>query len=257
MKKSLLLIALLVVLPACNFVKVNGETGGRKIMSFADFGGSTALAASDNTETRDYEVDPFTGIGMNIAAELVYSVGAPSLKITAPDNFLEHLKIENEGGMLRITTDGTKLSAAKKIVVYASSATLDNLSVNGAVDFNAKEVVSGNFTAVINGAGDVDIEKISGNAVDITTSGAGDIELGTATCTTLSIKVNGAGDVDVENASCKFISLQVNGAGDCEIGGTADSAEVVLNGAGEVDVRKLKCDKISSTVHGAGRVRKN
>ena len=236
--KKIITIAIMAAAAAsassCIFVRVNPN-------DFNDLK-SEVVFGSNNTDTKTFTVSQFTGIDSSVPADIDYYMteGEPTITVTAPDNILEKLKFDVEDGVLKVSfADGNQRInvGGKGIKVKASSATLENLSIRGAGDFDAAYL------------------ECSGFNVEV--SGAGDITLGTVRCAgDLSIAVRGAGDIDVDGLECRTVKVDVAGAGDVVLSGKAESANLSIRGAGDIDARRLDCSDITSNVSGMGSIRR-
>lgn len=172
----------------------------------------------ENCVTNDYPVgDAISKIVIDGAGDLDFSIGAPTLTISAPVRIANHLKITEEDNSLCIGTDGTKINNWENVEITMSLPSLSGLECNGAIDFEAGNLDCG-----------------------------GD----------LSIELNGAGDIDIDNLTVGKLRIEINGAGDIDLEGTAASAYIEVNGVGDVDITGLICDDIKTEKNGIGRIRK-
>ena len=232
--------ALLLPLSSCRFIHVNDEILQEMEDSGITFPGQSSgesITASDNIITKDQVTGDFHSLVCNLPGDVVYTPGECAVSITAPDNVLEHVTIRNENGTLDIRSNLGHIRNLKKITVNLSSPVLENVTFNGAVDFNApKGITALDFTATVNGAGDMDIEGLSAGKASLT--------------------VNGAGDANISKLDCDAIEVSINGAGDAVLGGKAGRADLAISGAGDIDARELDCPDINSKVRGVGSIRK-
>ena len=230
MKKFFILLSVCMLsftATSCKFIRFNGED---EVLISNDKG---------DTSVRDYTVEEFTELEINIPCEVKYTIGKSSLSIACTDAQAEKLEIRQEGSQLTISSKVNKKKsinlANKKITIYLSSGKLNNLTTNGAVDFEAESgIKADDFHASFNGASDIEIEGLEAKAV--------------------SLIINGAADLSVENLACEYVKVSGNGAADCKISGKAQDGEMSVNGAGTIDVRKLDIGHLSSSVNGAGKV---
>lgn len=212
-------IAVAVLASGCKFVSVSPKLSGDLEDNVKTLiANSRGDKATEDCVTNDYPVgDSISKIIIDGASDMDFSIGAPSLTISAPARIANHLKITEEGNTLTIGTDGTRISNWENVEMTMSLPTLQRIECNGAIDFEA---------------GDLDC--------------GGD----------LSIELNGAGDINIDNLTVGNLELVINGAGDIELDGTAASAYIEVNGAGDVDITGLSCDNIKTEKNGIGRIRK-
>ncbi len=218
------------VFSSCTFIKVDRGL----------FEGMTSgiVTPSKETKTVTYDLPQFIGIESSVAADIVYRMTAeePSIKIQAPENFIDRISYEVEDGILKLTFDGKPSSG--KVTITAQSETLSRLNIRGAGDFDAPYGIVSPFM-------DIDIQ------------GAGDIDLNGLDCIgDVSIAVRGAGDIDISELSCQCVKVEVMGAGDVVLEGTAASADLSIKGAGDIDIAGLSVDDVTSSVQGVGSIRR-
>lgn len=234
MKRLFTFVALacaIIATSSCVFVRINKDgfvagTGER-------------VVASKTLATTSYTVPQFTGIESTISADIDYrmSDGEPSVWIEAPDNFIDHMHFGVEDGILKVCFDDNRNYKFSKIKIKVSSATLESLSIFGAGDFDARDLVCSGMEVSINGAGDVTFDGITCD---------GD----------MSVSVRGAGDIDVDGLSCQGLKVEIMGAGDVSLSGKAEYAELRIMGAGDIDASRLDCSDIRPTVAGVGSIRR-
>ncbi len=218
----------------CKFVSANSK----KYALDRSAGGVVALDKTNSgIVTDEYKGIPFNSIHCQGAYDVRYSVGECEVRLSAPDGLISHLTVNIRDGVLSISPDEAWIRNWKDVKVIVSSPSLDRLEIQGAVDFEAEQVIAGSaFELSVEGAGDVDIDRLDARNV--------------------SIRVAGAGDIDIERISCEVISAEMDGASDMEISGKADSARFRINGVGSLDIRGLKCPDVAYEKNGIARIRK-
>lgn len=234
MKKIQLILAaaVLLAMPSCRFVSIKGAT----LLNTGE--GLSIVKASDTIAVKDTTVGVFSSLDCSVACDVVYTPGDCSVKISAPDNYIPLIRIENNNGTLKISKDNKiKFSKIETITLTVSCPELEAVNFNGAVDFSAPAgIAAPEFSAEVNGAADMEIDGL---------------KTGKAT-----LNVNGAADVEIERLDCTHLRMEVNGAGDIVLSGRADKAEAFINGAGDIDAKSLVCDDFTSRVNGVGSVKR-
>ena len=212
-------IAVAALVSGCKFVSVSPKLSGDLENNVKELiANSRGDKAAEDCVTNDYPVgDSISKIVIDGAGDMDFSIGAPSLTISAPVRIANHLKITEEGNSLCIGTDGTRIINWENVDITMSLPSLSCLECNGAIDFEAGNLDCG-----------------------------GD----------LSIELNGAGDIDIDNLTVGKLRIEINGAGDIDLEGTAASAYIEVNGVGDVDITGLICDDIKTEKNGIGRIRK-
>lgn len=239
MKHLFITAAIAIATCSCTFVKVNGKNLERIIDSVEDnveavFEGETTGAII----SRNIPVARFDALVIKGAYDIHYSIGEPSLSITASDKLMEHLIAGVKDGVLTISTDGSRIRNWKNVDIYVSSWSLNSITCNGAMDFEANNGISAeNFTLTVDGAADIEIDGLKAEK-------------------SASISISGAGDIDIERLDTKTLKLSVNGAGDAEVSGKADSADISISGAGSVDIQELFCPVVNTSRNGFGSIKR-
>jgi hypothetical protein len=181
-----------------------------------------------------------------------------SVKVEAPDNIIDHIITEVNGGILRVYNKndngfhwGDLFGNHKKIAVYVIVKDVNSIGLTGSGDVFFKEGihtntlklrVSGsgdmsgsvevkNLEASISGSGDV---KLSGRADNSTVSvgGSGDYSGRNLVTVNTAVRVSGSGDASV-NASNR-VDASVSGSGDIRYTGGAKSVSSAKSGSGDI-----------------------
>lgn len=222
----------IVSLSSCTFVKFNKD-------AFEGLSSSSELVvASKDMKTVSYDLESFTGIESSVAADIVYKMneGESSIKIEAPENFIDRIGCKVEDGILKLSFDGKQ--SRGKVTITAQSPSLNRLNIRGAGDFLAPYgIVSPSMDIDIQGAGDIDLDGLDC---------LGDV----------SIVLRGAGDIDISDLSCREVKVEVLGAGDVDLTGVAASADLSIKGAGDIDIVGLEVGDVTSSVQGVGSIRR-
>lgn len=240
MKRIILLALAAFAATSCRFVIINGDKLSDLIHDDA-IASRTKIVASDNCITKDYNVDAFSAIRADIPCDVTYSDGQPFLSISAPDNVLEYVSVENSNGelVLSLPVTSLKFKNMKGISVTVSSPMLNGLTISGAVDFDAPSgIVTDSFNAVVSGAADMEIDGLKCDGL-------------------AEIVVNGAGDIDLEKVECGSLKIEIRGAGDCTVEGHAGDADFTVNGVGDMDIVNFSADNLQTRINGVGNVRRN
>ena len=229
--------ALLLTLPSCRFIQLSDELK-EEMRNEIQGNSGEQISASDNYITRDEVTGEFHSLSCNLPGDVIYTPGECAVSIYAPDNVFDILSVQNENGTLVIKTSNARIRNLSKVKINVSSPVLENLTFNGAVDFNAPQGITAlDFDATVNGAGDIDIIGLkSGNA---------------------SLNINGAGDARISGIDCDELTVAIAGAGDAVVSGSVSGkASMSISGAGDIDARQLRCSDFDSKVRGIGSVKR-
>ena len=239
---TLLAAAALLLLPSCRFIKVSDATLDTIKEQFGEWNSTIDIGMNDNDEAdqgrntlRNDVTGDFSALLCSVPFDVTYTPGECSLQMEGPEKQISHITVDNENGTLVIKTDGTKLSNVRHLKLRLSSPTLEKMTFNGAVDFNATSgITAPDFEMVVNGAGDITIDKLATGRAALT--------------------VNGAGDVTISGLDCETLKVELNGAGDATVSGSARQADLSISGAGDIDASGLNAGKLDTHVKGFGKI---
>jgi len=188
--------------------------------------------------TRSFDLADFNAIVINGHADLEFAQtnGTFGVSVKASEEVFRHLDYHVENGTLYLDTVDKVNIRADEFDIYISAPTLTSLVVNGAADAKIRSL---NQT-----------EKL-----DVEVNGAGDFELKNIAVPQLGIEINGAGDLECEGLNVGKLSIDVNGAGDVELAGKAESCILHVSGAGDIDARKLECSDIQTSKAGLASIK--
>lgn len=203
------------------------------------------------TEERD--IDPVTHINFSGTGTLtVVQSDYASVKVTADDNVLPHLKTDTKNGKLVLRgPSALTLRPKTKIAYVVSVPKLESLTLSGAGTVAVEKFTGEELTVKMSGAGALALREVTFQALSAQLSGAGKMTAtGTAGRTTL--KLSGAGQIDAAALRTSFTDVTVSGAGTATVWATID-LKARVSGAG--GVRYKGSPGIEQKVSGAGRVR--
>lgn len=223
-----------------------------KIMTVEAYGNLSTVEYSPST-------GDFSCINVNGSADVVYTQGEPSVKVTIPEKLAGIIDVRNDGGCLRIDFPKDKsvhIKGNPEIKVECSSPQLVNVLMNGSGDFKTTSSRFSDITVTFNGSGDMEWENCTVDNLNISVNGAGDMDLKGISGKSITMEVSGAGDADMEHINMQKVDITVDGAGDISIDGKADKADIVINGAGSIDVSKLSCPSLSTANNGIGTIKR-
>ena len=229
--KTLAIIAILagsLLVSGCVFIRI-------KDGAFTDNG--SKIAGNGVITEKTFEVGDFSRFELGVPADVTYSqADGCSLSVTMDENLFEYLSVSVEDGTLKVVSKGASLRNFKKLSMTVSSPSLERLECNGAVDFEAEEVVGGEeFVMKVNGAADVNIGQLDAKSA--------------------RFDVNGAADLDVRFVAAEDVTLRISGAGDAKLSGKTRDVSVTVSGAGDVDLTRLEYENLSKQVNGMGSVK--
>ena len=177
-----------------------------------------------------------------------------SIRIEADENLMEYIRVDNEGGTIRIhEEEGFNLRPTKEIRVYVSGPSFKRFEASGACDIYSENKITNTeaITISLSGACDVKME-VNAPKVSADLSGAGTIDL---RGDTKELWIDGSGSTDVKcfEMMSENTHVEISGAGDAEVHASV-KLDVHVSGAGSV--RYKGNASVNQDVSGAGSVKK-
>ncbi len=181
-----------------------------------------------------------------------------SVKVEAPENIIDHIITEVNGGVLKVYNKndngfhwGDLFGNHKKIAVYVVVKDVNSIGLTGSGDVFFKEGIHTNTLRLrVSGSGDMS-GTVDAKTVETSISGSGDVKLsGRADNSTVS--VGGSGDYSGRNLVTINTAVRVSGSGDASVNA---SGRVDASVSGSGDIRYTGSPKsISSSKSGSGDI---
>ena len=186
------------------------------------------------TDLKIIDVEPFSGISLNIHANVYLSQGEThNIRIEADEDVKNKIITEVEDNVLIIKCDKS-LHSSSDIKIYITMKELKLIEVNGSGDITCQDSFNTDNIAIeINGSGDVSLSgRAENQAIEI--NGSGDVKSFDMLSTNCAISIQGSGDckVNVENS----LAVSISGSGDVIYKG---SPVIVTNIDGSGSVKKF------------------
>ena len=204
-------------------------------LSFSCSNGSYRFKSKIETTT-DYRViniEPFSGISLNIGADVFLSQGEThDIRIEAEEDVKNKIITEVKDNVLIIKCDKS-LHCSKNINIYITMKELKLLEINGSGDIKCQDSFNSDDIAIeINGSGDV---SLSGRAEN------------------LAIEINGSGDVKSFGMFSTNCAVDIQGSGNCEVN-VENALAVSISGSGDVIYKGSPV--VTTDIDGSGSVKK-
>ena len=198
---------------------------------------------------RELQLDDFTGISLNVSADVTLKEGAQNVVVSGEENIIDLLSTNVENGVWVIKFTERRVRNYRKLQITITIPTLDKAKINGSCDIIGQDAFSGSsrLETAINGSGNIDLEVNTGRA-SASINGSGDIRL-RGSAQEFSIDINGSGDVEATGLEAMTVSVHTNGSGNAEVNAT-ESLEVRISGSG--DVRYRGNPRVNSRTSGSG-----
>ena len=223
-----------------------------------------AIVPSKNYITQKVKVNNFDGISTSSSIDVKYTqtTGSTDVEVYAPDNLMEYVKLEVEGGMLKIffysEETGKSINikgkhdtevriAAPAVHALQASSSGDILLMNG---LQCEEEVSLSASS----SGDIKGGNILCKALETEASSSGDIELENVECTSLMTEASSAGDISINDVKAETVNVQASSSGDVSMAGVCRSAKLESSSAGDIEADELKAEHVIAKASSAGDI---
>ena len=218
-----------------------------------------ASAEIITTKIEDRHLSGFNAVSLSGSFDVYITQGSTeSVKVEAPDNVIDHIITEVNGGVLKIYNKNDNsfhwseiFGSHKKIAIYVTAKDLNSIGVSGSGDIFFKEGIHTNSLKLrVSGSGDmygkVDVKtlessisgsgdvKLSGRADDSTVSvvGSGDFEARNLVTVNTAVRVSGSGNADI--SASNRVDASVSGSGDIRYTGGAKNISSAKSGSGDI-----------------------
>ena len=213
----------------------------------------TGLFVSEVHAQETRELDPFTGIGISISADVYYTPGdSHEIKIEGNSQDVEDLVTRVENGMLKMKYEDWRIKRSK-LTIYITSKELDRVSLSGSGKFSSDQSIDAEeMSLALSGSGDIIFSSLKAEELDVKISGSGDVLIDKGGAEELDVKISGSGKVIAEAFEVSEFSAAISGSGSCKIT-VIDELEARISGSGSVYYHGDP--QINSTSSGSGKVR--
>jgi len=202
-------------------------------------------------ETRS--LDPFTGIGVSLSADVYYSTGnSHEIRIEGDPKDVNDLETWVDNGMLKMKFEDWRIKRSK-LTLYITSKELEKVSLSGSGKFYADETLSlEEMYLAVSGSGSVNLSKLSVEELDVKISGSGGVNISKGSAEEADVKISGSGKVKAEGFEVSEFSAAISGSGSVKIT-VLEELEARISGSGSVYYHGDP--QINSTSSGSGKVR--
>ena len=251
MKTNVILTVLLAMLLGSCTISVSGES-------------KEGIVPSKNYITQKVKVDNFDGISTSTSIDVNYTqtTGNTDVEIYAPDNLMEYVKVEVDGGMLKIGFEleekgqGLNIKGKHETEVRVSAPAVHSLRASSSGDIILKNGLqtTGKVSVESSSSGDIKGGNIVCDALETEASSSGDIDLDQVECISLMLKASSAGDVSMMALKAERVCADASSSGDVSLSGVCRMAKLEASSAGEIDADDLKADTVIAEASSSGDV---
>lgn len=203
--------------------------------------------------TRTIDLDNFDGVANGFSCDVEITQGnSHKIVVEGQENILDNLRLNVEGGILKIKYDRT-IRRAAKVKIYITMPTLTQASLSGSGDLRSTNHFADleNLEVGISGSGNVTLAA-SARTINTRLSGSGSVVLEGNT-QELEISISGSGNLDARELESDKCIVGISGSGNATIF-VNQALEAKVSGSGNVRYRG-DVAKVQSRVSGSGSVR--
>ena len=178
------------------------------------------------------DLEPFTGVGVSISADVWYTPGnTHEIRIEGDEDDVRELITEVRDGFLKIKYDDWR-TRRSKLDIYITSRELEEVKISGSADFFVEE-------------------SLNAGEVDLAVSGNGGIYFSKLEAEEVEVKLSGSGGVEIESGSAEELDAKISGSGGVEITATGE-LDAKISGSGKVYYHGNP--RVNSVTSGSGKV---
>ena len=199
------------------------------------------------------DLDPFTGIGIGVSADVYYTQGnGHQVTIEGKSQDVEDLVTEVSNGFLRVGYDNVRMSRSR-LTIHITSKEIESVRISGSAKFMAgEEVNSDEMELAVSGSGGVIFDRLNSDEVETNVSGSGFVELSGGGADEMEARISGSGKILAEDFQVSECSVMISGSGNCTVG-VSDELDAKISGSGNVYYRGNP--EINSATSGSGSVK--
>ena len=237
---------------------------GMAFSSCISVNSQNAIVPSKNYITQKVNVEKFDGISTSTSIDVIYTqtTGNMDVEIYGPDNLMEYVKIEVDGGVLKITFEsgekgrGLNIKGKHETEVRISAPAVHSLRASSSGDIILKNGLqtTGKVHVESSSSGDIKGRNIVCDVLVTEASSSGDIDLEKVECTSLMLEASSAGDISIEALKAETVHAEASSSGDVSLEGVCHSVKFESSSAGDIEADELKADEVVAKASSAGDI---
>jgi Putative auto-transporter adhesin, head GIN domain len=201
--------------------------------------------------SQTFDLPEITGFELHIAADVTVRKGsAQAITVTGPQNFIDLLDIDVDGGIWQIKDDGCTCGR-KRLSIDITLTDFSYASIAGSGDVKGDSVLSGLDDVELNIAGSGDMQlDLEANSLATRISGSGDINVdGSATVT--SHDIAGSGKILASDLLSEDCNAEISGSGEIRVN-ASKTLDARISGSGDVYYKGTPA--VTTHISGSGNV---
>ncbi|MEE4194335.1 MAG: DUF2807 domain-containing protein [Anaerolineae bacterium] len=227
------------------------------VVSFGGFEADLTRTSGEVIE-KEFDIEAVEAVEIDGFGVMHYRVGdTPSLEIEAEEGYLDNLEVIVTSSRLIIRPERTWLGgfvATTTPHYYLTLPSLEELTLSGAVKFNADEMISEKLLILCNGGNDLTIEQIEAADVTLKAAGAAIWTIDKISADDIEIEINGMTNAVLGDMQAESFELVINGAASATVAGDVQTQMVEINGTGTYEAGDLRSSDVTVKVSGASSI---
>jgi hypothetical protein len=230
MKKALLVLPVLLLVPACIFV-VDADHD-----DWDWIGSHEVVHGSGNPASETRALSPFHRIVAHDSIDVDVKIGeTQSVAVRADDNLVEWVRTSVDDGTLEIRWrsrhgKGSSTRSSPRVDIVVRS--LDGLEMCGSGDARVSGLKGDSFVIALSGSGDARAEGAV-ERLTVELSGTGDADLFGLEARAVEVSLSGSGDAEV--TARESLRADISGSGDVDYRGDPKSVKREISGSGDLE----------------------
>ena len=190
---------------------------------------------SDTIVEKEYRMEPFTKLDINVFAQVKIVQGAANdyrVVLKAPDNYLELFDFRVDDGELELGFKRNTDIESRQVKILVVAPVLNELE-NSCIANVTTDSLTAEWLKIENsGVGKICLKGLSLGRVSVECSGVGNVEL-SGTAERAHLECSGVGSIDAKGLKARRVMGEVSGVGgiDCY---ASDSLKALVSGVGSL-----------------------
>ena len=197
-----------------------------------DGGIFNCIKGQGNTVTQELYVLDFTGVKLEIAADIYITQGDElSVSVTGQPNIINELERDVDNGVWEIEFDRC-VKNYREMTIHITMPEIDYLAISGSGTIYGQNTFDVDVIDLkISGSGDMDLE-LNASKVDAKISGSGKMKL-SGEAEVSEFNISGSGDYSAFELLTKRSEVSISGSGDADVF-ASEYLDVDITGSGDV-----------------------
>jgi len=196
---------------------------------------SCTLAQKREFTNKTYTIQSFTSVESDVVGNVIYTQSNKvSARAEGDKELVDNLRITDKNGMLKIDNQrNLKSNGKKKLTIYISSPTIENIEIDGVGNWTLEgKVKADNLAIDFEGIGNLKALELQSKNIKASYEGVGNLTLG-GTTDFLEITSESVGNINSEKLIAKKAIIRSSGVGSVKCY-ASESIDLTNNGVGSI-----------------------